>query len=514
MDSKIYIILPNRKKIDTKILNQRKIKESLIVVDIGTSSVKTSFFDLRGNILPQFSISIPHSIISKNDGTSEQDAEFLRSVVEESIDLVLEKSEGYVENIIGVGFDSMASTLLGINKYGNPITPIYTYADTRSNSQVYKIKQDLNQKTLHQETGAAQHTSYIPSKIMWIKENNNNYKDIDKFVDFSTFVYSKWFENKNFKASYSISSWSGLLDRNKLQWHSDLIQYLGISEDKLPVLRPYEDYEKGLNKKYSKRWSKLTNTPFFLSIGDGMAASVGSGCSNRKKIAVTVGSTAAIRILVDSKVEEVPKGLWCYRLLDNYTLLGGSFSEGGNLINWAYNNLKLPKLENLSNELFKLKPGTHGISVLPFLLGERALGWSNNSKGIISGLKYSNTSIEILQSFLESISYRLFLVYQMLESFIDDDSEVIASGGAIKNLPWWIQTTSDVLGKEINISKDNQDTGKGVAILILKALGKIIKFEDIDTEIEEKYYPNEKNHKIHQEFIGSHLKLYEKMKNN
>ena len=131
MDSKIYIILSNRKKIDTKILNQRKIKESLIVVDIGTSSVKTSFFDLRGNILPQFSISIPHSIISKNDGTSEQDAEFLRSVVEESIDLVLEKSERYVENIIGVGFDSMASTLLGINKYGNPITPIYTYADTR-----------------------------------------------------------------------------------------------------------------------------------------------------------------------------------------------------------------------------------------------------------------------------------------------------------------------------------------------------------------------------------------------
>ena len=28
--------------------------------------------------------------------------------------------------------------------------------------------------------------------------------------------------------------------------------------------------------------------------------------------------------------------------------------------------------------------GTHGISVLPFLLGERALGWSINSKCIIS----------------------------------------------------------------------------------------------------------------------------------
>ncbi|MBK89703.1 MAG: hypothetical protein CL772_00815 [Chloroflexi bacterium] len=495
-------------------MNQRKIKESIIVVDIGTSSVKTSIFDLEGNNLPKFSTSIPHSIISKNDGTSEQDPEILRSIVEESIDIVLEKAEGYIEEIVGVGLDSMASTLLGINKDGKPITPIYTYADTRSNNEVYKIKKDFNETILHQETGAAQHTSYIPSKIMWIRDNQKNFKDIDKFVDFSTYIYSKWFENKNFKASYSISSWSGLLDKNKLKWHSDLIDYLDISEDKLPVLRPYDDYEKGLNNHYSKRWKKLSETPFFLSVGDGMAATIGSGCYGRKKIAITVGSTGAIRILLDSKVNEVPKGLWCYRLLNNYSLLGGSFSEGGNLINWAYNNLKLPKLENLNSELLKLQPAAHGITVLPFLLGERALGWSNNSKGIISGLKYSNTSIEILQSFLESISYRLFLVYKILEDFLDDDSEVIASGGAIKNLPWWIQTTSDVLNKEINISKDNQDTGKGVAIMILKALGQIRNFEDFDTEIEEKYYPDKKNHKIHKELIDSHLKLYEKMMNN
>ena len=88
----------------------------------------------------------------------------------------------------------MASTLVGINKYGNAITPIYTYAYTRSNNQVYKIKQDFNEKKLLQETGAAQHTSYIPSKIMWIKENFNNFNEIDKFIDFSTYVYSKWFE--------------------------------------------------------------------------------------------------------------------------------------------------------------------------------------------------------------------------------------------------------------------------------------------------------------------------------
>ena len=495
-------------------MEQTKINESLLIVDIGTSSVKTSFFDLSGNILPQFSVTIPHTIISKNDGTSEQDAELLCSIVEKSIDDVLEKSEGYIEKVIGVGFDSMASTLLGVDKYGVPITPIFTYADTRSNKQVDQIKNDFDEKILHQQTGTAQHTSYVPSKIMWMKENLNDYQEIDKFIDVSTYIYSKWFENPSFNASYSISSWSGLFDRNKLEWHAEFIKYLGISEENLPNLNPYDKYEMGLNKKYLKRWKKLSDTPFFLSVGDGLAATVGSGCNKRNKIAITIGSTAAIRILSDSKVDKIPQGLWCYQLHSKYSLLGGSFSEGGNLINWANSNLKLPEINQLNNELIKLQPGAHGVLSLPFLLGERALGWSNNSKATITGLKYSNTSIEILQSMLESVSYRLFLVYKMLESFVDVETEVIASGGAIKNLPWWIQVTSDVLGHQINISKDNQDTGRGVSILILKALGKIRDFDQIETEIEDKYYPNQKNHKIHQDLIGLHSNLYEKMINN
>ena len=54
----------------------------------------------------------------------------------------------------------------------------------------------------------------------------------------------------------------GQLDRNKLEWHSDLIDYLDISEDKLPTLRPYDDYESGLNNNYSKRWKKLSEIDY------------------------------------------------------------------------------------------------------------------------------------------------------------------------------------------------------------------------------------------------------------
>jgi len=485
-----------------------------MVVDIGTSSIKTSLFDLKGNLLPEFSIKIEHQIISKNDGTSEQNSEFLANKVENSIDLILEKISSLDIEILGVGLDCMASTLVGLDKKGLPITPTFTYADTRSNNQVKKINENFDLISLHQETGVIQHTSYIPSKILWIKEENPNlYNKIEKFVDFSSYLYSRWFENYNFKSSYSISSWSGLLDKNKLEWHSKLLDYLELSPNNFPELNPCTFFYKGLKKSFRNRWQTLKNSNFYLSVGDGIAANIGSGCINSSKIALTIGSTGAMRILIDKHIK-IPKGLWAYRFLTDQTLLGGSFSEGGNLIQWAYNNLKLPKIEKLNHYLSDSIPGDHGIEVLPFLLGERSMGWTNDSKGTISGLSFSNSPLEIMQSILESLCYRFFLLYKELLPFVNSKFEIIASGGAIKNFPWWIQTMSDVLGNDIKISDESQDTSRGTALIVSKSLGEISDLDEIDNKYNKIYHPNKSNYEIHQKLISSHVKLYDKIIDN
>ena len=91
----------------------------------------------------------------------------------------------------------------------------------------------------------------------------------------------------------------------------------------------------GLNKIYSERWPLLLKAKFFLSVGDGVSANIGSGCTDEKKIALTIGSTGAMRVIMKDNPKIIPKGLWSYKLGKDRSLLGGSFSEGGNLINWA-----------------------------------------------------------------------------------------------------------------------------------------------------------------------------------
>ena len=106
----------------------------------------------------------------------------------------------------------------------------------------------------------------------------------------------------------------------------------GWSDRTCRELAPYSEGQVGLCPVYSVRWPQLAEVPFFLAVGDGAAVNIGSGCTDRRNIALTVGTTAAMRLVVDhpgdAVAPAVPKGLWGYILRGDRTLLGGAFSEG------------------------------------------------------------------------------------------------------------------------------------------------------------------------------------------
>ena len=207
---------------------------------------------------------------------------------------------------------------------------------------------------------------------------------------------------------------------------------------------------------------------------------------------------------------DVPRGLWAYRLGAEGTLLGGAFSEGGNVLMWAQENLKLPPLAQFNAELSKLPPDGHGLTVLPFIAGERATGWSTSATGVIQGIHVSTTPMEILQAALESVSYRFALVARLLLP-ARGDYKIVASGGAIQSLEWWLQTMADVLDVPVCTSSDAQDTSRGTAILSLHALGVWPKLDTYPAEIDRTYEPQPERASLYTDAIARQQELYDRL---
>lgn len=118
----------------------------------------------------------------------------------------------------------------------------------------------------------------------------------------------------------------------------------------------------------------------FLGVGDGACANVGSGSVDATTVAVTVGTTAAVRMVVpDGWIDRfTPCGLWIYRIDRKRLLLGGAISDGGSFMDWVCERLggAMGPVDRskLEADALLVPAASHGIIMLPFLSGERAPG--------------------------------------------------------------------------------------------------------------------------------------------
>ncbi|GIL14144.1 MAG: sugar kinase [Chloroflexota bacterium] len=440
---------------------------TILVLDIGSSSARALLFSDQIEPIPDAAASAGYHLTTKPDGAATLDAAALQTHVETCLDAVM--LHPAARDIQVVGLATLAGNMLGVDAAGDPLTPIYTYADTRSAEDVAFLKTAVDAVSKHQRTGCPVHTAYHPGRLHWLRRTDPAlFAQVVTWLDFGTYLYRRWFGQA--ACSFSMASWSGLLNRSDLTWHQQWLWALDIDESILPPLADYSDMQSGLLPVYAARWPALRDVPFCLAVGDGAAANVGSGCVDESRIALTVGTTAALRVISGEILPHVPDGLWGYRVDALYHLIGGATSEGGNIYHWARETLRLEG--SLEEALMQRTPDSHGLTFLPLLAGERSPGWAADAAGAITGLRLSTTPLDIAQAALEGVALRLAAVADQLMPLAGPDAAVSGGGGALRRSPAWASIIANALGRPLHLLDESEITARGTAILALRALGR------------------------------------------
>jgi gluconokinase len=191
-------------------------------------------------------------------------------------------------------------------------------------------------------------------------------------------------------------------------------------------------------------------------LGDGACSNVGAGCVTRGRAAVMVGTSAAARVVYEAPQAEPRDGLFLYRLDERRFCEGGALSDGGNLHAWLLQTLR----ELDTSRLGERPAAAHGLTFLPFLGGERSLGWNAKRRGAIEGLSFATTPEDIAQAALEAVCYRLVAVLDAIGGL----ESVVATGGALLANPAWLQVFADVLGKPVEVSGVAEGSARGAVL--------------------------------------------------
>jgi gluconokinase len=171
-----------------------------------------------------------------------------------------------------------------------------------------------------------------------------------------------------------------------------------------------------------------------------------------------IGTSGALRILYETERPQPTPGLFLYRYDERRVIEGGALSDGGNLHRWLEDTL-----EDTSDD----PKEEHGLTVLPFLGGERSTGWDPDATGAITGLTFDTTPADIRRAALEAVGFRFAAIADLLPEV----EELVATGGALRKDPGWIQILADTLARPVTASAVEEASLRGAAVAALERLG-------------------------------------------
>ncbi|HVO42090.1 MAG TPA: FGGY-family carbohydrate kinase [Aggregatilineales bacterium] len=414
---------------------------SILAIDAGSSSVRAM---LDGHIT-QISYA-PHAT---PDGGVTVDPSQLLAITAEAIDRTLAAAPGSA--VAAVAMDTFVGNLMGVAD--DPTTPLFTWADTRRLDRPL----DLEAAAYRERTGTRIHPSYWPLRLDWLAvQHPGDFARTRYWMSFSDYFLFRLFGVR--RVSPSVAAWSGLLNRHTMQWDEATLRVLPVRRSQLSEISG--EPVRGLPATWAARWPRLRDVPWFPAVGDGYAANVGVGCVTPEFTALTLGTSGALRVLIPGIPAQAPDGLFAYRVDSARTLVGGAMSSAGNLFAWMTQTFAID--EAAIEAAAEIAPDGHGLTMLPFLAGERAPGWNAKARAVFSGMSLSTTPAELLRAGLEAVAYQCYQIGRRLPV---RSKAIIAGGTAIAASPLWAEIIADVLGVPVIVSTEVEATLRGTAAL-------------------------------------------------
>jgi len=393
----------------------------VLALDVGSSSVRAQRFDDRGEPSDEL----------KQERYEARDPDEIVALVQQVV-------AGRDAGAAAVGISCFGHSLLALGRDGKPLTELLSWRDTRSADAAERLRRRLDPEAVHARTGSYLHPSFWPAKLAWLAQTQPEvFRDAVTFVSFSDYLSARLFGGE-LRTTLSMASSTGLLDLATGGWDDELLGVLGLDRARLPV---------------------LADEPVWF---DGACSNLGAGCIGRKRAALMVGTSGAMRILYETERPQPQPGLFLYRVDERRVIEGGAVSDGGNLRAWLKETLA-----ETGKTIAGRDPDDHGLTFLPFLGGERSTGWDPDATGAITGLTFDTTPLDIRQAALEGVALR----FSVIADLLPEVDEVVATGAALLADPGWIQVLSVALALPVTLSKVTMASLCGAAVATLERLG-------------------------------------------
>ncbi len=483
------------------------MEQYVIGIDIGTGSTKALAVTGNGSVIASSQNYYP--TLNPRPGFSEQDPELIWQAFTTCIrEITLQIKQPPS----AISLSSCMHSLLLMDKDHLPLTPLITWADTRSEEIAARIRNSSDGKLLYESTGTPVHPMTPMSKIIWFREHAPDlFSQATHFISIKEFIWHRLFGS--YEIDHSVASATGLFNIHELQWDSRALEKCGIDSAKLSEPVPTDYIRTPITGAIAAHLQVPVQTQIFIGASDGCLANLGTRATRPGFAAVTVGTSGAVRIASPRPIAQYESMLFNY-ILDRHTFIcGGPVNNGGNVLKWVFRTLlgnETPSeldYANLFNRVSEVPPGSRGLMFLPYLHGERAPVWNGAASGAFVGIRSWHTQAGFLRAALEGVCYGLNQILQIIESASQPIEQLQVSGGFVHSFTW-MQMLADITGKRLSLVQTEDASALGAALLALEHLEWSAEPSVENKEEESLIEPNLSHHESYQKYFKVYQTLY------
>jgi len=503
------------------------MSDFLLGIDYGTGGAKTCVIDTQGNVLGFAFEEYP--FYHDHPGWSEHDAGLYWEIACRIIRQAVGEARINPAEIRGIAVSSALPSLVMVDAGHNPIHRAYNLMDRRATAQVAWLKEKIGETRIFNLSGYRLEDHPALVNLLWEKRNRpDSFKRIYKALTIDGFITLKLTGQATLHQSGG-AFYGVAFNLRKLCFDEAMLEEIGISPDILPDLYPCTAVVGQVTPQAAEQTGLVAGIPVAAGQVDCNASWVGAGAIAPGDFQSNLGSVGNFGIVYED-VEFAFSDIGYLMMNFPYTLehtwvTVPTTMTGGQCIRYLRDAFSQYEVETervlgissydlLNMQARQVPPGSDGLIILPFLMGERTPIWDVYARGVVFGLSMNHTKGHFVRAMMEGVAFAMYDSFHLIQQsgLPINLPMVLNEGGAVS--PLWRQIICDVFNVPIVLIKRRTGAPFGDAILAGVAVGL---FPDFGVarqwaEYIEPMEPNPTNHARYMEYFALYKKIYEHIK--
>jgi len=461
----------------------------LMSIDLGSTSLKASIYDLQGKRVASASRPTEKCADSENPDWITWNPDQIwggsAAVVKEALAQIADPSFVKAVAVTGMGMDGVP-----VDGSGNHLYPFISWHDPRTAEQAEWWAQNIGAERTFEIAGLPAWAITAVMRILWMNQHQPEIMaKAEKWLLIEDFINHKL--SGRFATDFSMATCMLLFDQKKQAWSDELIKASGINPELLPQPMQSGTLLGNITPGAAALTGLSTDTAVVLGGHDHICGTLPVGAYKPGTIFDVMGTWESVIASIPEAVttpviQNAGICMQSHVVPGIYAAWGGAPS--GESLEWYRKTLGFDTemqqeedwgviCKRISRKMEETKPGAGGALYLPYISSAGCPVNDDKAMGAFVGLSVSIRKEDLFRAVIEGVNYQFLDIMHAMESGLGETFDKIIVAGGIARNEFLVQNKADMLGRPVMVAANTDATPLGAAMLAGVGIGL---YESID----------------------------------